>query len=72
MKPPRIKKNIEETEIANESAKKIPQDISVTEVITRQTMILWHRPHFRLTNLSIACQQSLLIDKRDINLNLRR
>lgn len=40
MKPPRIKKNIEETEIANESAKKIPHDISVTEVITRQTMIL--------------------------------
>lgn len=25
MKPPRIKKNIEETEIANESAKKIPR-----------------------------------------------
>lgn len=40
MKPPRIKKNREETEIANESAKKIAHDISVTKVMTSQTMIL--------------------------------
>lgn len=40
MKPPRFNKNRGKTEIANESADKIPHDISVTKVIIRQAMIL--------------------------------